>query len=178
MRLTLKPTKPAAADGQLSVGAAVIFASTAFAVPLALSASSTPSPNHPRVFTWYLALKKPWFKPPDWVIPLAWFGIETSLATAGYRLLRSTPTPARRNALRLLSWNVFMIGAWSRLFFKRRDLALSTVAAATMIASGVEFSRQAKPADPVAARAGVPFTVWVGFATVLTATIWALNRRR
>ena len=170
--------EPSQADPPVSVGLAAALASSAFVVPLALSASSTPSPNDPRIFSWYRLLKKPGFKPPDWVIPVAWFGIEGSLAVAAYRLLRSPATPARRNALALGSWNIFMIGAWSRLFFKRHDLALSTVAAASMVATGVEFARQAKRADPVAARAAVPLIVWVSFATALTATIWALNRRR
>jgi benzodiazapine receptor len=71
-----------------------------------------------------------------------------------------------------------MIGGWSRLFFKRRNLALSTLASATMIGTGVEFVRQAKRVDPVASRAAVPFVAWVSFATVLAAAIWDLNRRR
>lgn len=58
------------------------MSSTAFIVPLALSASSSPSPNHPRVLLWYGLLRKPSFKPADWVIPLAWLGIERALAAA------------------------------------------------------------------------------------------------
>jgi tryptophan-rich sensory protein len=143
-----------------------------------MSASSVPAPNHPRIFFWYRTLRKPWFKPPDWVIPVAWTGIEGSLAVAGYRLLRAQPGAARRSALALLSWNVFMIGGWSRLFFKHRNLALSTAAAASMIGTGVALARQSKRVDPVAARATIPFVAWVSFATVLTATIWSLNRRR
>jgi benzodiazapine receptor len=163
---------------EVPTGAAAVLAASAFVVPLALSASSTPSPNHPREFVWYTTLRKPWFKPPDWLVPLAWFGIEGTLAFAGYRLLRSRPSPARQNALALLTWNILMIGGWSRLFFKRRNLGLSTVAAATMVATGAEFVRQAKRVDPATSRAGIPFVAWVSFATVLTATIWGLNRRR
>lgn len=159
-------------------GAAAALSSMAFFVPLALSASSTPSPNHPRVLSWYLSLRKPAFNPPDWVIPLAWTGIESSLAFSGYRLLRLPLSAERRKALAWLSWNIFMIGGWSRLFFKRRNLALSSIAAATMIATGVEFVRHAKRVDPTAARAAIPFIAWVSFATVLTVTIWGVNRRR
>jgi tryptophan-rich sensory protein len=162
----------------LSKPAAAAVASAAFVVPFVLSASSTPSPTHPRVLLWYWSLRKPTFKPPDWVIPAAWIGIEGGLATAAYRLLRAPPVAHRRRALSLLSWNVLMIGGWSRLFFKRRNLALSTGAAATMIATGAAFVRQAKDVDPVAARAGIPFLVWVSFATVLTASIWGMNRSR
>jgi translocator protein len=155
-----------------------VLASSAFWVPVALSASSAPTPAHPRVFFWYRSLRKPWFKPPDWLIPIAWTGIEGSLALAGYRLLRSRASPARRSALGLLAWNISMIGGWSRLFFKRRNLALSTVAAATMIGTGFELVRQAKRVDPAASRATIPFVAWVSFATILTAAIWRLNRRR
>ncbi len=154
------------------------LASGAFIVPLALSASSTPTPNHPRILAWYLGLRKPAFKPPDWVIPVAWNAIEAGLALAAYRLVRAAPTEHRRRALALLSWNTFMIGGWGRLFFKHRSLGLSTVAAATMIATGAGFVREARPVDKMAARAGVPFLAWVSIATVLTASLWGLNRRR
>ena len=157
--------------------ASLALAAGTFVVPLALSASSSPSPNHPGVFLWYRSLRTPSFKPPDRVIPLAWFGIEACLAAAAYRLLRSQPTPDRNRALGWLSWNVFAIGGWSQLFFKRRTLAASTVAAASMIATGAQFVRQARPVDTVASRAGIPFVAWVSFATVLTATIWGLNQR-
>jgi tryptophan-rich sensory protein len=71
-----------------------------------------------------------------------------------------------------------MIGGWSQLFFKHRNLAVSTVAAAGMVATGAEYVRQAKSVDPTAAKLGIPFVAWVSFATALTATIWSLNRKR
>jgi benzodiazapine receptor len=157
---------------------AAAIASSAFAVPLALSLSSTPSPNHPRTMLWYLSLREPPFKPPDWLFPVAWSGIEASLAVAAYRLLRAAPSAARTKALALWGWNVFMIGAWSRLFFKRHRLAISTVAAASLVATSAAFVKEAKPVDTTASRAGLPLVVWVTFATVLTATIWQLNKRK
>jgi tryptophan-rich sensory protein len=162
----------------LSPAAAASIASCAFTIPLALSASSSPSPNHPRTMAWYLALREPPFKPPDWVFPVAWTGIEAGLATAAYRLLRAAPSAQRSKALALLGWNVFMIGGWSRLFFKRHDLGVSTAVAATMVASSVAFVKAAKPVDRTASRAGTPLVAWLGFATVLTATLWGLNSRR
>ena len=68
-------------------------------------------------------------------------------------------------------------GGWSRLFFKRHQLAVSTVAAASMVITGTEFVKQAKRVDPAAAKAGLPLIGWVAFATVLTATIWHLNKK-
>ncbi len=155
---------------------AALIASTALVVPTAMAASTSPSPNHPRVMAWYFTLRQPWFKPPDWVIPVAWTGIESALAVSAYRLIRAPASPERGRALGWLGLNVGMIGGWSQLFFGYRSLAISTVAAAGMIATGAVFVREAQKVDPVAARAGLPFVTWVAFATLLTAAIWRLNR--
>ncbi len=162
----------------LSPAAAATIASCAFTIPLALSASSSPAPNHPRALAWYLSLREPAFKPPDWVFPVAWTAIEAGLATAAYRLLRAAPSAGRSKALALLGWNVFMIGGWSRLFFKRHELGVSTAVAATMVASSVAFVNAASPVDRTASRAGMPLVGWLGFATLLTATIWGMNSGR
>ena len=155
---------------------AALAASSAFAVPLAMSMSSSPAPIHPVVMGWYLSLRKPWFKPPDVLIPLAWTGVEAGLAVAAYRLLRAAPSATRSGALALLACNTVAIGGWSRLFFGRRNIGGSVVAAGAMVASGAVFVQQAGKIDRVSARAGVPFVAWVGFATLLTAAIWQLNR--
>jgi tryptophan-rich sensory protein len=162
----------------MSAPLAAALAGTAFAVPLALSASSSPSPNHPATLLWYSTLREPAFKPPDWVIPAAWGLIEAALAAAAYRLLRARPSAARTKALALWGWNVFMIGGWSRLFFKRHALGVSTVAAASMVATSAAFVKAAAPVDKTAARAGIPLVAWLTFATALTGSIWYLNSRR
>jgi len=68
--------------------AAGLTAAAAGIVPLALSASTSPTPNPPRAMLWYKTLRTPSFKPPDAAVPLAWAAIETALAFAAYRLLR------------------------------------------------------------------------------------------
>ena len=156
--------------------AAAAIASAAYLVPYALSRSTMPTPGHPRVFLWYRTLRQPWFKPPDLAIPIAWTAIETGLAVAAYRLLRQPSGKARDRSLAWLGGNVVAIGAWSRLFFGNRDLPASTAAAAAMIVSGSAYVAEARKTDEVAAAAGVPFTAWVAFATVLTAAIWRRNR--
>ena len=163
---------------QVAKPMAAVLAASAFLVPLALSASTRPSVRHPRVMIWYRSLRQPWFKPPDIAVPLAWTAIEAGLARSAYRLLRAAPSSARTRSLSLWAWNVGMIGAWSRLFFGRRNLPASTVAALGMVVSGAAFVQQARQVDAPAARAGVPFVAWVGFATVLTAALWRMNRHR
>jgi benzodiazapine receptor len=162
------PSKPVAAA----------LSSSAFVIPIALSLSSTPTPNHPRTMLWYLSLKEPVFKPPDWLFPIAWTVIEAGLATSAYRVLRAAPSAARTRSLALWGWNVLMIGGWSRLFFKRHQLAVSTAAAASLVVTSVGLVKQANKVDTIASRAALPLVGWVAFAAVLTATIWHLNRGR
>lgn len=180
----LDPNAPVAAPlaqpscGRCPKPLAAALAASAFVAPIVLSASTSPTLSHPRVFAWYRSLRQPWFKPPDVAIPIAWTAIEAGLALSGYRLLRSSHSAARARALSLWAWNVAMIGTWSRLFSGRRNLPVSTVAAAGMVLTGAAFVQQARQADRQAARASIPFVAWVGFATVLTAALWRLNRPR
>lgn len=155
---------------------ALALASTAWLVPALMSRSTAPSPNHPRILLWYKSLRQPPWKPPDLAIPLAWFGIETCLAAAAYRLLRRPGSPARNAALGWLATNVVSIGGWSWLFFGRRNLAMSTVASAGLIGTSVAYVAAARKEDPTAAAQGLPLVAWVAFATVLTASIWRRNR--
>lgn len=149
----------------------------AYLVPYVLSRSTSPSPDHPRIFFWYRTLRQPAFKPPDIAFPLAWLGIESGLAYAAYRLLGRRATPGRNRALALLAGNVVGIGGWSRLFFGGRRLPVSTAAAGALALASAAYVREARKVDPRAAAAGIPLVAWVGFATLLTAAIWNKNRR-
>ena len=171
---TTKPRQ--AGDGAVPAALAAAIATTAYVVPYALSRSTTPSPDHPRVFFWYRWLRKPAIKPPDIAIPIAWIAIETGLAFAGYRLMRAASSASRNRALALLAGNVVGIGGWSRLFFGNRNLPVATVAAAGLGVASAIYVNEARKVDRPAAAASVPLVAWVCFATVLTAALWRKNR--
>jgi tryptophan-rich sensory protein len=162
----------------MPVPLAAVIASGSLVLPALMSASSSPSPNHPRIMLWYRTLCQPWFKPPDIAIPIAWTGIEAALAVSTFRLLRAPAGAAKNQALGWMAFNVAMIGGWSRLFFKQRNLPVSTAAAAAMIVSGAALTVQAHKVDKPAAAATLPFVAWVAFASVLTASICQLNKRQ
>ena len=174
-RLRMPDRRPTQLTG-LTPPIAAAIATTAYLVPYALSRSTSPSPDHPRVFLWYRTLRKPAFEPPDVAIPLTWLAIETGLAAAGYRVLRRPSSPARTRALAWLGGNVVGIGAWSRLFFGGRSLPASTVAAAALVVTAGGCVDAVRKVDRPAAAATVPFVAWVAFATVLTAALWRRNR--
>ena len=163
-------------DQGLGRSAAAALSLTAFALPYAISRSTSPTPDHPRVLLWYRFLRKPAIQPPDIAIPLAWTALESGLAVAAYRLLRKPPSPARTRALVWWAATVVGIGGWSRLFFGGRSLPVSTAAATALLAVGAGYTLAARKVDVPAAAAGVPLTAWVAFATVLTAALWHRNR--
>lgn len=164
------------ARGPISGATAAGIAAVACVVPYVMGRSTSPTPDHPKILFWYKTLSQPKFKPPDIAIPVGWSLIESCLAWAAYRLLRTKASANRNMSLAWLAANVVAIGGWSRLFFGRRNLPASTIAAAAMVGTGAAYVSTACSTDKVAAAAGVPFVVWVGFATVLTAAIWRRNR--
>lgn len=161
----------------LAPGPAAAVAGLSYLLPLLLSIGATPSPANPRTLAWYAGLRKPRWAPPDAAVPLVWAALETGLAAGAYRLLRRRPGAPRARALAAWAVNVAMIGGWSRMFFRGRDLRASTVGAAAMVATGAAYVASARQVDPPAAKAALPYLGWVLFATVLTASMRSLNRR-
>ena len=143
------------------------------AVGLVLGASAivgrrnAPDPSHPRIRRWYRQLDKPDFTPPAAAFGAVWPVLESGLAVGGYRLLRQPSGAARNTALGLWLVNTAMVGGWTQLFFRKRKLGASAAASGAMVGSGAAFVVAAARVDKLAAAVGVPFTAWLGFATVL-----------
>ena len=85
------------------------------------------------------------------------------------------PEKARgyRNALAV---NLLLNGSWSWLFFNRRMLGASAIAAAALTASSVDLTRRAAQVQPNRGVALAPYPLWCAFATLLSTRIWMLNR--
>jgi tryptophan-rich sensory protein len=137
---------------------------------------NAPEPGHPRIQRWYRRLDKPGFTPPDEVFGAVWPALETGMAVGGYRLLRAPPSSERNAALALWLGTSAMIGGWTELFFRKRDLTSSSAAAAAMMGSSAAYVATAARVDRPAALAGVPLTGWLVFATVLAESVRRRNR--
>jgi tryptophan-rich sensory protein len=159
-----------------AVAAAIL--ATAFGLSTWLGSRHSPSPDHPRDRRWYKSLDKPAFTPPDPAFGIAWPLIEAGMAWGGYRLLRAPSSPSRNTALALLAVNTGMIGGWSELFFGQKALGASALASAGMVGTGIGYVAAASRTDRPAAAAGVPFALWVGFATLVAAGVWRRNGGR
>jgi len=174
---TDRSSEARARDGLSRPMAALIVAGVLGASAV-LGRRNAPDPSHPKTRRWYKRLDKPDFTPPDRVFGAVWPVLETGLAVGGYRLMRAPAGPRRNAAVGLWLLNTAMVGGWTELFFRKRALETSTVAAGAMVVTGAAYVATAAKVDRPAAGLGVPFVGWLGFATVLAAGISRRNDSR
>lgn len=161
----------------LSRPAAMAIVATILSASAVLGRRNAPDPSHPGIRLWYKRLDKPAYTPPDAVFGAVWPVLEAGLAVGGYRLLRAPAGGPRNLAVGLWLLNTGMIGGWTELFFRRRELGPSAAVSGAMIATGTAYVVAAGRVDRTAAASGAPFVAWLGFATLLAERIWERNRR-
>jgi len=127
------------------------------------------------VDTWYAALAKPSFNPPNWLFGPVWTALYLMMAFAAWRVWRARGRGGARGALGLWALQLTLNLCWSFLFFGARmigaALAEIVVLLLAILATLVLFWR----IDRQAGWLMVPYAAWVGFATLLTAALWRLN---
>lgn len=128
------------------------------------------------VGTWYAALQKPAWNPPNWLFGPVWTGLYVLMAFAAWRVWRVQTPPASRQTLALYAAQLVLNALWSLLFFglRRPDLALAEVVVfwALLVTMLIRF----RAVDRLAAWLWTPYVLWVSFASVLNAAVWHLNR--
>jgi translocator protein len=136
--------------------------------------------SRPAESNWYAKLRKPSFQPPRQAFPIVWPILYADIAAVSASTIdqledQHRPDKARayRNALAL---NLVLNGSWSWIFFKKRMLGASAVAAAALTASSVDLTRRAAAVRPNRGVLLVPYPLWCAFATALSTRIWQLNR--
>lgn len=122
--------------------------------------------------TWYYALVKPPFNPPDWVFGPVWSVLYILIAIAGARTwARGPSSPA------MIVWFV-QLGlnfAWTPVFFtlERPDWALAIIV--VLLIAIVGYIALTWRRDRLSALFFVLYALWVAFATALNFEIWRLN---
>jgi|KBSMisStaDraftv2_1062788.scaffolds.fasta_scaffold616115_1 hypothetical protein len=91
---------------------------------------------------------------------------------------RTSENPTRCGYTAALALNLLLNAGWSWLFFNRRKLGASAVAAAALTASSADLKRRAVEVRLNRGAPLVPYPLWCAFATLLSARIWMLNRCR
>jgi len=127
------------------------------------------------VDTWYQALEKPPFNPPDWVFAPFWTALYILIGISAWRVWRLRSFEATGKAVAVFAVQLGLNLAWSFLFFglQRIDLALIEIVIllCAIITNTIIFWR----IDRLAGLLFVPYAAWVTYATVLNASLWLLN---
>jgi tryptophan-rich sensory protein len=132
------------------------------------------------VETWYPALRKPRYVPPNAVFPVAWTTLYADIAVTSAATVdkfRADGEDAKARAyIGALGVNLVLNAGWSWLFFKLHKLGPSAVVAGALAASSADLARRAAAADPKFGAALTPYPLWCSFATVMSTGIWRRNR--
>ena len=127
------------------------------------------------VDTWYPSLQKPVFNPPDWVFAPVWTTLFLMIAIAGWRVWRQRHTTTIRMAMAVYLAQLVLNLAWSVLFFGIQRVDLAALEIFVLLAAILWNIRLFWPIERLAAYLLLPYALWVGYAALLTVSIWRLN---
>lgn len=134
------------------------------------------TPAQPETGRWYRQLRKPPFNPPDALFAPVWTALYILIAISGWRISQAEPSSQRDRALALWTAQLLLNAEWTVLFFGKRDPAASLADVILLEAVILDYIQCARSVDPAAAACFVPYSAWVGFATVLNEEIVRRNR--
>ena len=155
-------------------------------VPSALAVTATAVlgglASRPAQSAWYARLRKPPYQPPRQAFPIVWPLLYADIAAVSSATLdelerRGEPDERRRYTAALAA-NLVLNASWSWLFFNRRLLGTSAVAAGVLAASSADLTRRAVAVGGASATPLALYPAWCAFATALSTHIWFLNRKR
>jgi len=124
---------------------------------------------------WYLTLNKPFFQPPGWLFGPVWTLLFILMGIALYLVWNKKKDLTSK----IYHWfwiQLVLNVIWSVIFF---GLESPGWAAVEILGLWWAIKRTINSFSAVNKTAGqllIPYLAWVSFATLLTATVWMLNR--
>lgn len=130
----------------------------------------------PAIPTWYEALRKPFFRPPNWLFAPVWITLFTLMGISAFLVWRKgLGDPQVKVALSIFFVQLILNTLWSVVFFGLRSplggfivIAILWVAILLTILNFYKIS-------VTAGLLLVPYILWVSFAAILNLSIWRLN---
>ena len=128
------------------------------------------------VSTWYPALAKPWFTPPDAVFAPVWITLYAVMGVASWRVWRQGSRRATVQ-MSLAAYGVQLVlnGLWSIVFFGLRSIGGGLVVILVLLTALALTMRLFARVDRVSAWLMAPYGLWVAYATALNIALWWMN---
>jgi translocator protein len=127
--------------------------------------------------TWYAIINKPSFNPPNWIFGPVWTTLYILMGLAGGMIWNKLETneAAVKKAFLYFVIQLALNAAWSFLFFGLHNTLLASIEVVLLWLVIFETYKQFKVIDKIAGYLLIPYLAWVGFASILTISIWYLN---
>jgi translocator protein len=128
--------------------------------------------------TWYPTIVKPIFNPPNWVFAPVWTMLFILMGIAAGRVWNQLETNKELVKKGLLFFGVQLVlnALWSYLFFGLQNIFLALIEIILLWLVIYETYLIFKKIDKKASYLLLPYLAWVGFASILTASIFWLNK--
>ncbi len=128
------------------------------------------------VDTWYAALNKPSFNPPNWIFAPVWTFLYITMGiSAGLVWARGFYHIWVKTALYYFGFQLLFNALWSIVFFGLREPFWALIVIIILILLILATIKWFKIVSRTAAYLMIPYLIWVCFAMVLNFSIWQLN---
>lgn len=130
------------------------------------------------VETWYPTIIKPVFNPPNWVFMPVWTLLFVLMGIAAgliWDKIKEQNAEVKK-ALGFFLIQLALNAIWSYLFFGLKNPMLALIEIALLWLIIYETYLKFIKINKTAGYLLIPYMTWVGFAAILNASIWWLNR--
>nr|CAH0113522.1 unnamed protein product [Daphnia galeata] len=131
-----------------------------------------------QIKTWYNDIKKPSWRPPNFVFPIVWTFLYLSMGYASYLVWRDGGETLNGPAglpLTLFAITLVLNYAWSYIFFFYHNLKWAFYEIIVLVICIASCLYTFKSVNQTASYLMIPYLAWVSFASLLTFTIWRMN---
>lgn len=128
--------------------------------------------------TWYPTIEKPIFNPPNWIFAPVWTMLFILMGIAAGMVWNKLETNKElvKKGLLFFTIQLLLNALWSYLFFGLNNVLLALIEIILLWLVIYETYHIFKQIDKKASYLLIPYLAWVGFATILTGSIFWLNR--
>jgi len=134
--------------------------------------------TRPSVESWYPTIAKPVFNPPNWIFMPVWTLLYILMAVAAglvWDKIKEQNEEVKK-ALGFFLIQLTLNAVWSYLFFGLKNPMLALIEIALLWLMIYETFLKFVKINKTTGYLLIPYLAWVGFAAVLNASIWWLNK--
>ena len=130
------------------------------------------------ITTWYPTLIKPIFNPPNWIFAPVWTTLYILMGIAAGLIWNEINSKEKqvKQGLKFFVIQLALNALWSYLFFGLQNVFLAAIEVILLLLMIYETFIKFKPINKNAGYLLLPYIAWVSFASILTWSIWFLNR--